>query len=423
MKPEPKSYAPTNLPGTWVQLPFTAQVIFVPSNAWIGFDLDGTLARTDNPGHFEPPYPLGEPRTEMLEAARQLIAAGITVKIFTARASEPAAIPLVQQWAEKHGLGRLEVTNQKDYGLLRFYDDRAIPFPLETCARPSASAPDQRKQTFSAIAQKHLAEYKRGELKINEDGIYKKDRKPRTHILPEKEQQQNILPSFRGSFWAFHETSDIKLHNDFHHLNSSQALCFNLFSPFVLESDYRPILNKVFEVPSDDSICDAEFEKVVASADWHCGCQEQTNFDFYLRLASGAQIYVELKYSESKFGHAENDARHAEKLNTIYLPRLKHAVKPDCLTPEFVLKHYQLFRNICYITGNVQDRLFLIYPKANSNLTYAENFLQTAIVPAVRTRIRILHLEDLTTQILTSATSEKLREHYRSLQRKYLPRF
>jgi hypothetical protein len=26
----------------------------------------------------------------------------------------------------KHGLGRLEVTNQKDYDLIRYYDDRAI---------------------------------------------------------------------------------------------------------------------------------------------------------------------------------------------------------------------------------------------------------------------------------------------------------
>ena len=35
-------------------------------------------------------------------------------------------MPLVQAWAEKHGLGRLEVTNLKDYDLIRFHDDRAI---------------------------------------------------------------------------------------------------------------------------------------------------------------------------------------------------------------------------------------------------------------------------------------------------------
>lgn len=119
-----------NIPGNWVILPFTEDRIFVPADNWIGFDFDGTLARTDNPGHFQPPYPLGEPFPEMLDAAKKLIAQGVTVKIFTARACEPAAIPVVQQWAIKHGLGPIEVTNVKDFYLIRFYDDRAVPFPL-----------------------------------------------------------------------------------------------------------------------------------------------------------------------------------------------------------------------------------------------------------------------------------------------------
>ena len=50
----------------------------------------------------------------------------VAVKIFSARACEPEMIPVVQAWAEKHGLGRLEVTNQKDYNLIRFYADRGI---------------------------------------------------------------------------------------------------------------------------------------------------------------------------------------------------------------------------------------------------------------------------------------------------------
>lgn len=128
-----------NTPGTWVTLPFTEERIFVPADNWIGFDFDGTLARTDNPGHFEPPYPLGEPFPEMLKAVRTLLDQGVAVKIFTARACEPAAIPVVQNWTEKHGLGRLDVTNQKDYHLIRFYDDRAVPFPMDPSQKYSAS--------------------------------------------------------------------------------------------------------------------------------------------------------------------------------------------------------------------------------------------------------------------------------------------
>ncbi len=120
-----------NIPGNWVTLPFTEDRIFVPSDNWIGFDFDGTLARTDNPGHFDPPYPLGEPFPEMLLAAKTLLAQGVRVKIFTARACEPEAVPPVQDWTEKYGLGRLEVTNLKDFHLIRFYDDRAVPFPIK----------------------------------------------------------------------------------------------------------------------------------------------------------------------------------------------------------------------------------------------------------------------------------------------------
>ena len=90
------------------------------------FDFDGTIARDDAPGHFEPPYPLGEPIPHMIQMAQSLIKAGVNVKMFTARACEPESIPPLQDWAERHGLGRLEVTNQKDFELIRFFDDRAI---------------------------------------------------------------------------------------------------------------------------------------------------------------------------------------------------------------------------------------------------------------------------------------------------------
>lgn len=112
--------------GAWIALDPGGEPVFVSREQWIGVDLDGTLARDDQPGHFEPPYPLGEPIPEMVALVRSLLEAGVTVKIFSARACEPESVPLIQAWTEKHGLGRLEVTNQKDYNLIRYYDDRAI---------------------------------------------------------------------------------------------------------------------------------------------------------------------------------------------------------------------------------------------------------------------------------------------------------
>jgi hypothetical protein len=113
-------------PGTWIVFEPGAEPVFVARKRWVGVDLDGTLSRDDAAGHLLPPYPLGEPIPDMIAMVKSLLAAGVTVKIFSARACEPESIPIIQAWAEKHGLGRLEVTNQKDFDLIRYYDDRAI---------------------------------------------------------------------------------------------------------------------------------------------------------------------------------------------------------------------------------------------------------------------------------------------------------
>ena len=121
-----KGANPGGIPGAWVVFEPGADPIFVAEKRWVGVDLDGTLARDDAKGHFLPPYPLGEPIPEMIAMVQSLLQAGVTVKVFSARACEPESVPIIQAWAERHGLGHLEVTNQKDYDLIRFYDDRAI---------------------------------------------------------------------------------------------------------------------------------------------------------------------------------------------------------------------------------------------------------------------------------------------------------
>lgn len=93
-------------------------------SAWIGVDLDGTLAReAANP---EDPDQIGEPVEPMMQRVRQWIAQGKTVKIFTARASVPRQIELVKQWLKSHNLPDLEVTNAKDFLMVELWDDRAV---------------------------------------------------------------------------------------------------------------------------------------------------------------------------------------------------------------------------------------------------------------------------------------------------------
>ena len=52
---------------------------------WIGVDLDGTLSHYTV---WRGPEYIGDPIPAMLERVKEWISAGVTVKIFTARASE-----------------------------------------------------------------------------------------------------------------------------------------------------------------------------------------------------------------------------------------------------------------------------------------------------------------------------------------------
>ena len=116
-----------NNPGVWVDFVLGQLPVFVPQTCWVGFDFDGTISSNHAQVHGPPPYPLGQPIPNMIATVKSLLAAGVTVKIFTARANDPESILPIQDWTEQHGLGRLAVTDKKDYNLLRFFDDRAIP--------------------------------------------------------------------------------------------------------------------------------------------------------------------------------------------------------------------------------------------------------------------------------------------------------
>lgn len=92
-------------------------------SGWIGVDLDGTLAQYNG---WRGPDIIGDPIPAMLDRVKAWIAQGTTVKIFTARACVPEQVQPIRDWLEKHGIGGLEITNVKDFGMIELWDDRCI---------------------------------------------------------------------------------------------------------------------------------------------------------------------------------------------------------------------------------------------------------------------------------------------------------
>lgn len=98
-------------------------------SGWIGVDLDGTLAYYDG---WKGPNTIGRPIPEMLARVKKWVSEGKKVKIMTARAQDPENIPYIELWLKDVGLGGLEVTNIKDFGMYELWDDRAVQVLINT---------------------------------------------------------------------------------------------------------------------------------------------------------------------------------------------------------------------------------------------------------------------------------------------------
>lgn len=76
----------------------------------------------------------------------------------------------------------------------------------------------------------HLADYKRERLGVQKNGVWIGRYGPveKAHILPKEKYKLNLLDDVREAFFDS-EQGEVPLHRYFHHLNSSQAMCINLF--------------------------------------------------------------------------------------------------------------------------------------------------------------------------------------------------
>jgi hypothetical protein len=272
---------------------------------------------------------------------------------------------------------------------------------------------------FRDLACEHLIKYKREYLpEITEDGIfhYRGEDLKKAHILPATSAKLNILDTFRDQFWSS-PYSAIKPHKFFHHLNSSQALCINLFYPLIAQHKLPLFLQFLGITYNGDLI--AQFEK---ESDLEKHADRLTSFDFWIDLAGTSNIFVEVKYTEQGFGKAKHDAEHVAKFRKTYLPLLENSrfLVDDCKKEEFFLDHYQILRNLVHITDT--DRVVLLFPSGNSavkeHAAYARDVLLT---DAGRARLSIVHLEEFVSFLVEKCAGGSLDGYYQEFSAKYLP--
>ncbi|MBS4042118.1 MAG: hypothetical protein KGZ81_16135 [Flavobacteriales bacterium] len=297
---------------------------------------------------------------------------------------------------------------------------------------------------FQDDRKEKLSTYKKSNLTI-EQGLWRD--LPYDHILPLDQKEKNIIEGFRDDFWTYYKTTDIKLHQYFHHLNSSQALCFNLFFP-LFHYDKKLltyVLHRIIEVAPtyrtskenfdkllaiknntasdkfaaeleeeflmNNSFTDCEFEKILDT-------NEATNFDFFVQLQKGHRVLFEIKYTENEFGKTVADDRHKLKYDTIYKQRLEKILRPEFLNQDFVFKNYQVVRNLSYI-DDLTTVVFL-FPEANQDLKGTEDSISNILLPDLLQQTRIVHLENLTRQILNCDYLKRLHPIYDTFKHIYI---
>ena len=267
---------------------------------------------------------------------------------------------------------------------------------------------------FQSRTKLRLAQYKREVLNVHEDGIWLKNRQPYPHILPAAQRQLNILSAFRDQFWAWFDQQDIRLHSDFHHLNSSQALCFNLFFPLLMPvGEGLPSIVKILGL-TGTPIAGARFE-------FEPDRVEGTNFDFTIPLDTGSRIYFEVKYTENGFGSAKADDEHLFKFQNIYQPRTSDRFEASYCTAAGFLKNYQIVRNLWHLDLTAGDTAVFLFPRANGALKRTETTLRACLLEPYRSHVIVAYIEDLISGLGADPKSKSENSALSEFRKKYFP--
>lgn len=270
--------------------------------------------------------------------------------------------------------------------------------------------------TFRDRVCAHLSDYRKTHLGIDEEGIFFHDglAHRKGHILPVGSERRNLLEPYGDSFFLS-EHSQAKRHQFFHHLNSSQALCFNLFFPLLAEGELALLAHSLRLTihPPFEATFEKESELEVA--------QRRTSFDFHIRSPEGREVFVEVKYTEEGFASARDDEEHRAKFLNTYIPLLQQNdyLTNECKDQAFFLRNYQILRNLVHITPESEVR-FLI-PRANIKVALqAEYAREQFLTESGRNKFRIIYLEDLVTELIDACRGRPLNGYYESFREKYL---
>jgi hypothetical protein len=284
--------------------------------------------------------------------------------------------------------------------------------------------------SFAKKIQKELGNY--AKLKDFRLGKWQNKGIDRPHILYNDCYRKNLIGKYGEDFWKDEKLSKIKLHQYFHHLNSSQAMCINFFFPLIRERKLDIILKELKLDNEEVNYDSVKFEKESEIDDKKQICEKiselnqdqtiPTSFDFYFETQSGIEFYFEIKYTESKFGGAKKDKdakSYAKKYKLKYEKIYKEVASGKIISNNEAdfLNQYQIMRNLIHVSDN--SYIVFVIPEENKRVYIQAIGAQKLVMEQYQNKVNVLTWENLYDIIEKQNFTNSLKKHFDEFKKKY----
>lgn len=266
---------------------------------------------------------------------------------------------------------------------------------------------------FTTKIKRHLSEYKVKNFPGLEDGVWRNNKQKYSHILPESNTLDNFLKTYNSELTDYIRESKTTLDSNFHHLNSSQAMCLNFFYPLFKErkleiiTDYLGFSNETINY---ESVC---FEKAGLESQYR---KRPSRFDFYFETNSNKKVYFEIKYTEENYGKGPKINK--DTFNSVYSLHLT-SIKEDFHNIESFYANYQIIRNLIHIDDN--SFVVFIYPEENKIVKREVGKVKSEFLnPDYLNHFIAAEWNDLFKYISVKIEEPKLQEQFEEFNYKYL---
>ena len=212
---------------------------------------------------------------------------------------------------------------------------------------------------------------------------------------------------------------DKKIHQYFHHLNSSQAMCINFFFPLFKEKKLEIILQALglYNEKVDYETVNFEFDE--KSIEKKYG-ETSTSFDFYFETKRGKEIYFEIKYTENKFGKTEKDERHLNKYKNIYEKEADKVIISKYNNDDCFFENYQIMRNLIHVSDKDNNKyVVFIIPEDNKLIYKQAKEAKDFVKDKYKNNVKVLSWDNLYNIIKEQNFTGNLKKHFSEFKKKY----